>query len=175
MEMEKINDLAKLGEVLEPYDPAYISGKAYQIPDISSAEKKFIRKVSILENRLRKAHVRFRWHDQFRCFYVWKYKEGSEYPTYRYVRVNIDENDYSFGTEDEDLVFDGKVSVVVKATVDWLNIVEKRQVSKYVVVPINYHKGYCQTTCYTLADAEKEVKSLSKKTGFNWTIRVVYV
>ena len=46
---------------------------------------------------------------------------GSEYPTYRYVGVNMDENDYFFGTEKEDLVFDGKVSVVVDAVAKWIN------------------------------------------------------
>ena len=52
---------------------------------------------------------------------VHKFIGGSEYPTYRYVRVNMEENDYSFGTEKEDLVFDGRASVVIDAVVTWVN------------------------------------------------------
>lgn len=126
--MRKLNQLQDLSsieleldrDILEPYDPAYLSDEPYQIPDISSYEKKFFRKVSILENKLKRAGIRFDWNEYEECFRVWKYVNGSEYPTYRYVRVNMDEGDYSFGTEKEDLVFDTKVSVVVTAVAKWL-------------------------------------------------------
>lgn len=118
--MTKLNDLQKLNEVLEPYDPAYLSDKGYEIPEISSYEKRFLHKVSIIENKLRRKGIRFEWMDNWKCFRVSKYVLGSEYPTYRYVRVNMQENDYSFGTEKEDLVFDGKASVVIDAVAKWL-------------------------------------------------------
>lgn len=108
-------------DVLEPFDPAYLSDKGYEIPQISAKEKKFLHKLSILENKLKKAKVRYEWLERWRCFRVHRFFAGSEYPTYRYVRVNMEENDYSFGTEDEDLVFDGKSSVVVKAVSIWVN------------------------------------------------------
>lgn len=119
--MTKLNDLQRLNEVLEPFDPAYLSNKGYKIPDISSYEKRFLHKVSIIEKKLRRKGVKYEWLEDWECFRVRKYVLGSEYPTYRYVRVNMDENDYSFGTEEEDLVFDGKASVVVDAVAAWIN------------------------------------------------------
>lgn len=111
----------KSKDVVEPFDPAYVSDKGYEIPDISDYEKRFLRKVSIMEKKLRKTRIAFEWNERYDCFQVWKYVNGSEYPTYRYVGVNMDENDYFFGTEKEDLVFDGKVSVVVAAVAKWIN------------------------------------------------------
>ena len=118
--MAKLDNLQDLGNVLEPFDPDYISNKSYEIPDISSYEKRFYHKVSILEKKLRKNKVSIEWLSDWECFRVHKMAE-SGYPIYRYVRVNMDENDYSFGTEKEDLVFDGKASVVVDAVVKWVN------------------------------------------------------
>lgn len=126
--MRKLNQLQDLSsieleldrDILEPFDPEYLSDEPYQIPDISSYEKKFYRKISILENKLKRAGIRFDWNEYEECFRVWKYRNGSEYPTYRYVRVNMEEGDYSFGTEKEDLVFDTKVSVVVTAVAKWI-------------------------------------------------------
>ena len=111
----------KTKDVVEPFDPAYLSDKGYEIPELSSYEKRFIHKVSILEKKLRRNSIAFHWSERYDCFQVWKYINGSEYPTYRYVGVNMDENDYFFGTEKEDLVFDGKASVVVEAVAKWLN------------------------------------------------------
>ena len=119
--MKTLDDFKKLGDVIEPYDPSYLSDKPYEVPDLSSYEKRFIHKVSILEKKLRRKGVRSEWVERWKCFRVKKYVLDSQYPTYRYVRVNMDENDYSFGTEEEDLVFDGKASVIVDATVRWLN------------------------------------------------------
>lgn len=116
--MTKFN---KSKDVVEPFDPAYVFDKGYEIPDISSYEKRFFHKVSIMEKKLRKAHISFEWNESYDCFQVKKYVNGSEYPTYRYVGVNMDENDYFFGTEKEDLVYDGKVSVVVDAVAKWIN------------------------------------------------------
>lgn len=113
--------MKKLGNVLEPFDPDYISNKPYEIPQISSYEKRFLRKVSIIENKLRRNRIPFEWLQNWGCFRVKKYIGDSEYPYYRYVRVNMEENDYSFGTEEEDLVFDGKASVVIDAVVTWVN------------------------------------------------------
>lgn len=119
--MAKLSSFQELGDVLEPFDPNYISNKAYEIPQISAYEKRFFHKVSILEKKLRQKGISIEWMERWECFRVHKYIGGSDYPTYRYVRVNMDENDYSFGTEKEDLVFDGRASVVVDAVFAWVN------------------------------------------------------
>lgn len=119
--MATINNLQELGDVLEPFDPNYISNKPYEIPQLSAREKKFIHKVSILENKLRRNEAPIEWVERWQCFRVPKYVGDSEYPTYRYVGVDVDENAYMFCTEREDLVVDGRASVVVDAVVTWLN------------------------------------------------------
>lgn len=118
--MKTLDNFQELGDVLEPFDPNYISNKLYEIPDISAYERRFLRKVSIIEKKLRRNRIPFEWLENWECFRVRRLSE-SGYPAYRYVRVNMDENDYSFGTESEDLVFDGKASVVVDAVVAWVN------------------------------------------------------
>lgn len=106
--------------ILEPFDPAYLTDKRYEAPEISSFEKRFFHKLSILEKKLRRANVKIEWLDDWQCFRVCRYMD-SEFPLYRYVGVNMDENDYYFGTEKEDLVYDGKASVVVEAVAKWCN------------------------------------------------------
>lgn len=106
-------------DLVEPYDPAYLTDEKDEY-DISRSEKAFLRKVSILEGKLRKTKIKYEWIERWSCFRVERYI-NSDYPTYRYLRINMDENDYSFGTEKEDLVFDTKVSVAVDAAVKWVN------------------------------------------------------
>ena len=105
-------------EPMEPYDPSYLDGDTENPYKLSAWEKKFLRKVSILQKKIRKEG--YEWLDNWQCFRVEKYI-NSDYPTYRYVRVNMDENDYSFGTEKEDLFYDGKVSEVVAEVKHWVN------------------------------------------------------
>lgn len=107
-------------EVVEPYNPSYLDEDRSNPYEIPAWEKKFFRKVSILENKMRRAGIKYEWLENWSCFRIERYI-NSDYPTYRYMRANMDTNDYSFGTEKEDLVFDGKVSVVVEAAVKWLN------------------------------------------------------
>lgn len=114
----KTNSLQKIGTLLEPFDPAYITGGT-PIADLSASEKKFCHKVSILWNKMRKLGVHGEWTgSEFR---VERYNPGSDYPTYRYLTVNLDENDYSFGTEKEDLVYSTRVTEVVEAAKKWCN------------------------------------------------------
>lgn len=161
--MTKLDNFQDLGDVLEPFDPNYISSKQYEIPQISSYEKKFFHKISILEKKLRRAEVRYEWDEREECFRVWKYINDSEYPTYRYVRVNMDENDYSFGTEKEDLVFDGKSSVVVEAVVKWLGSGLRKKGMKATELMKKHHLtkkkfvAMCDNgTIYTIYDGEIE-------------------
>lgn len=119
--MTRLESLQRLNEVIEPFDPAYISDKPYEIPDLSNREKRFLHKVSILEHKLRRNGISYEWIPETECFRIKRYNIGSDYPTYRYVGVNVDENDYWFGTETEDLVFDGRSSVVVEAASKWVN------------------------------------------------------
>lgn len=127
-DMKKMNSLADLKDcfeeavskkAVEPFNADYLSGKPYEY-ELPAWERRFVRKVSILENKLKRKGIRYGWDRRERCFTVWKYRFGSAYPTYRYVRVNVRENDYSFGTDTEDLVFDGRVSAVVDAAAKWL-------------------------------------------------------
>lgn len=168
--MTKLESLQRLDEVLEPFDPAYISNKGYEIPDISSYEKRFFHKVSILEKKLRRNKVPYEWLSNWECFRVRKFMPDSEYPTYRYVRVNMDENDYSFGTEKEDLVFDGRASVVIDAVVTWVNSKMVAKSKEYWVQPLKYHKGFCPTVCDTLEEAKKQLKFWEDNTNFKWEI-----
>lgn len=168
--MARLNSLQSLGDVLEPFDPNYLSDKPYEIPQISSYEKKFFHKVSILEKKLRRNKVPFEWLENWECFRVYKHIGESEYPTYRYVRVNMEENDYSFGTEEEDLVFDGRASVVVDAVVTWVNSKIVKKDTKYWVQPIKYHKGFCPTVCNTLKEAKKQLQFWEDNTNFKWEI-----
>lgn len=116
--MKTTNDLSKLGSLLEPFDPAYITGGT-PIADLSASEKKFCHKVSILWNKMRKLGVRGEWTgNEFR---VARYNPGSEYPTYRYLVFDMETNDYSFGTETEDLVWSTRVTEVVEAAKKWCN------------------------------------------------------
>lgn len=119
--MTKLDNFQELGDVLEPFDPNYISDKPYETPQISSYERRFLHKVSIIEKKLRRNRIPFEWLENWECFRVHKFIGGSEYPTYRYVRVNMEENDYSFGTEKEDLFYDSHASEVVKEVVRWVN------------------------------------------------------
>ena len=168
--MTKINSLRELEDVLEPFDPNYVNDKPYEIPQISSYEKRFYHKISILENKLRRKQISFEWLEKWECFRVHKFVGDSEYPTYRYVRVNMEENDYSFGTEKEDLVFDGKASVVVDAVVEWINSKLVKKDTTYWVQPTKYHKGFCPTVCDTLKEAKKQLRFWEDNTDFEWEI-----
>ncbi len=114
----KTNSLQKLGSLLEPFDPAYITGGT-PIADLSASEKRFCHKVSILYNKMRKLGVKGHWNGD--SFEVERYLPNSEYPVIRYLTVNMDENDYSFGTEKEDLVYSTRVTEVVEAAKKWCN------------------------------------------------------
>jgi hypothetical protein len=119
--MTKLHDFQSIGDVLEPFDPNYISDKPYEIPDISKREKRFLRKISILEHKLRRERISFEWLPDDEMFRVHKYRKGTEYPTYMYLTVYMDENKYAFGGYETDLVVDGKVSVVVASVKEWLS------------------------------------------------------
>ena len=119
--MTQTNLEAKYEHLVEPYNPEYLSNIPYEVPQLSAYEKRWLRKVSIVENKLVKERIRFEWLADWECFRVRRYVNGSEYPQYRYIRINMDENDYSFGTEKEDMVWDGKISVVMVEVKKWVN------------------------------------------------------
>lgn len=167
--MTKLDNFQELGDVLEPFDPAYLSNKSYEIPQISSYERRFLHKVSIIEKKLQRNRIPFEWLENWECFRVHKFIGGSEYPTYRYVRVNMEENDYSFGTEKEDLVFDGRASVVVDAVVTWVNSKAVKK-EKFFVQPKKYHRGFCPTVCNSLKEAEEQKSYWERNTNFEWVI-----
>ena len=119
--MTTLNDLQRLNEVLEPFDPAYLTNKGYEIPQLSSYEKRFLHKVSILEKKLRRNGIKYEWLEDDECFRIRKYRLGSEYPVYMYLCIYMDENKYAFGGETEDVCVDGHASKVVEAALKWLN------------------------------------------------------
>mgnify|MGYP001007400510 CR=1 FL=1 len=116
--MKTTKDLSKLDSLLEPFDPSYITGGT-PIEDLSASEKRFCHKVSILYNKMRRLDVNGYWNGNE--FEVERYMPGSEYPIIRYLTVNMDTNDYSFGTEKEDLVYSTRVTEVVEAAKKWCN------------------------------------------------------
>lgn len=167
--MTKLDNFQELDDVLEPFDPNYISKKSYEIPQISAHERRFLHKVSIIEKKLQRNRIPFEWLENWECFRVHKFIGGSEYPTYRYVRVNMEENDYSFGTEKEDLVFDGRASVVIDAVVTWVNSKAVKK-EKFFVQPKKYHRGFCPTICNSLKEAEEQKSYWERNTNFEWVI-----
>lgn len=167
--MTKLDNFQELDDVLEPFDPNYISKKSYEIPQISAYERRFLHKVSIIEKKLQRNRIPFEWLENWECFRVHKFIGGSEYPTYRYVRVNMEENDYSFGTEKEDLVFDGRASVVINAVVTWVNSKAVKK-EKFFVQPKKYHRGFCPTVCNNLKEAEEQKSYWERNTNFEWVI-----
>lgn len=167
--MTKLDNFQELNDVLEPFDPNYISKKSYEIPQISAHERRFLHKVSIIEKKLQRNRIPFEWLENWECFRVHKFIGGSEYPTYRYVRVNMEENDYSFGTEKEDLVFDGRASVVIDAVVTWVNSKAVKK-EKFFVQPKKYHRGFCPTVCNNLKEAEEQKSYWERNTNFEWVI-----
>lgn len=116
--MRTTKDLKEVGSLLEPFDPSYITGGT-PIEELSSYEKRFCHKVSILYNKMRRLGVSGHWNGSE--FEVERYVLDSEYPMIRYLSVNMETNDYSFGTENEDLVYSTRVSEVVEVAKKWCN------------------------------------------------------
>lgn len=108
-------------DIVAPYDPDYITNVPYQVPDIPRWEKKWLHKVGIVENKLKREHIHFEWLTDWECFKVQRFRPGSDYPQVRYIRINLEENDYSFGTETTDYVYDSRISVVMAAVKEWVN------------------------------------------------------
>ena len=136
--MTQFNDLEQLDSVIdefhnnsvcEPFDPAYLSDKPYEIPDLSSYEKKFYHKMSIVINKLRRNHIQFEWMEDAEVFRVEKFRytsvrngkpKRSEYPTYMYIAI-YDNKEYAFGGEEEDLIVSTRISEVIEKVIEWLN------------------------------------------------------
>lgn len=119
--MTQTNLEAKYEHLVEPYNPEYLSNLPYEIPHLSASEVKWLRKVSIVEKKLIKERIRFEWLENWECFRVRRYVNGSEYPQYRYIRINMEENEYAFGDEKWDLVYDSRISVVIEEVKKWVN------------------------------------------------------
>lgn len=107
-------------DMLEPFDVAYLNNEPSKVPDISSYEKRLYRKISILEKKLRRAHVSFEF-DVNQMEFVVSRIAPSGYPINRRVYIDMAENEYVFGDENFDYIYDGKVSVVVEAVKKWCN------------------------------------------------------
>ena len=136
--MTQFNDLEQLGSVIDefhnnsvcdPFDPAYLSDKPYEIPDLSAYEKKFYHKMSIVINKLRRNHIPFEWMEDDEVFRVKKFRytsvnngkpKRSEYPTYMYIAI-YDNKEYAFGGENEDLIVSTRISEVIDKVIEWLN------------------------------------------------------
>lgn len=121
----RLESLEQIGDILEPFDPEYLTNKEYVAPELSAYEKKFLHKVGIMESKLKKEKIRFEWLPDIEEFRIKKFRKYSEYPVYMYLRVNVDENEYAFGDENMDLVYDSHISVVIDAAKKWLNNLTK--------------------------------------------------
>jgi len=112
-------------EVTEPYDPEYLSDEKYEIPDVSSYEKRFYRKVSIVENKLRKNNIKFTWMERYEMFRVSKLRQDEDgnvsgYPTHQYIAIYMDTNEYAFGGMEEDRCVSTRISDVIASVKEWL-------------------------------------------------------
>lgn len=147
--MTIMKDLEQLGSVIdeftndsvcEPFDPAYLSNKPYEIPDLSAYEKKFYHKMSIVINKLRRNHIQFEWLEDEEMFRVKKFRYEevgsvrnkrtgklinpqrvySEYPTYMYIAI-YDNTEYAFGGYETDVIVSTRISEVIEKVIEWLN------------------------------------------------------
>ena len=62
---------------------------------------------------------KFEWYGRWQCFRIYRYVSDSEFPTYRYVGYDVDNKDFFYGTEDEDIEYGRDVKVVVEAAYKW--------------------------------------------------------
>ena len=108
-------------DLLEPYNPDYLLKDGYAVPELSSYEKRFCRKVGTLHSKLRKAHIKVVWLADYEVFEVRKPNPKTGYEWVMYVSVNMDDNTYAFGGETEDICESGRVSEVVAAVVEWMS------------------------------------------------------
>lgn len=108
-------------EIVEPYDPAYTDEEEDKNPCVISAkERRFLRKISILENKLKRNKIGYEWDSYRQRFEVARYAEESEYPTYAYLWVDMSDNTYNFGTSYKDSWYDEKVGEIIDITIKWL-------------------------------------------------------
>ena len=124
-ELMKVNQETSM-EVEEPFYPSYLDVSSYEIPDIGGYEKKFNRKVSIIENKLKKNHIAFEWLEQHEMFRVGKKRQDdsghvSDYPTYQYIAVYMETNEYAFGGWEEDRCVSTRISDVIESVKEWLH------------------------------------------------------
>lgn len=147
--MTAMKDLEQLGSVIDkftndsvcdPFDPAYLSDKPYEIPDISAYEKKFYHKMSIVINKLRRNNISYEWMEDEELFRVKKFRYVevgsvrskrtgelinpqrvySEYPTYMYIAI-YDNKEYAFGGYETDVIVSTRISEVIEKVIEWLN------------------------------------------------------
>lgn len=128
-QLDSVIDKFTGNSVCDPFDPAYLSDKPYEIPDLSAYEKKFYHKVSIVINKLRRNNIQFEWMEDAEVFRVKKFRytsinngkpKRSEYPTYMYIAI-YDNKEYAFGGEEEDLIVSTHISEVISEVIEWLN------------------------------------------------------
>lgn len=106
-------------DVLEPYDMEYLKDKSESGFKLSRTEEHFMMCVRKLEDELKRQKVKFGWYGRWQCFRIYRYVSGSEFPTYRYVGYDVDNKDFFYGTEDEDIEYGRDVKVVVEAAYKW--------------------------------------------------------
>lgn len=108
-------------DILEPYNPDYLLKDGYAVPELSSYEKRFCRKIGTLYAKLRKAKIRATWLHDYKMFEVRKTNSVTGYDWVMYIAVDMDENTYNFGGETEDVCVSGRVSEVIAAVVEWMS------------------------------------------------------
>lgn len=106
-------------DVLEPYDMEYLKAESESGFKLSRTEEHFMARVRKLEDELKRRKVRFEWYGRWRCFRIYRYVSDSEFPAYRYVGYDVDNKDFFYGTEDEDIEYGRDVKVVVEAAYEW--------------------------------------------------------
>ena len=106
-------------DVLEPYDMEYLKDKSESGFKLSRTEEHFMACVRKLEDELKRQKVKFEWYGRWQCFRIYRYVSDSEFPTYHYVGYDVDNKDFFYGTEDEDIEYGRDVKAVVEAARKW--------------------------------------------------------
>ena len=117
---------------------------------VSREEEKFLKKISILEKKLNKAHIKYRWDADGEYFIVYK-PSLSGYSKTSFV--GYFEGEYNFG----ELTTSTRVDPVINSILDWLKPVKATELMKRFHLSKNkFIEMFYNETLYQLYDGEIE-------------------
>ena len=108
----------QLGDMLEPFDPKYLSNENEEEEIIEDSEKTFFRKLNLITGKLKRLKICPEFYARWSCYKIYKTIGGRTLE--RFVWVDSDDWTYNFGTAEEALVSDTNVGVVVEEIAKWV-------------------------------------------------------